>query len=1241
MKNNAIKYRVLYVTLFFAAFSACQQPETPVKKPSTGPGTSATPVLEQLEIYDDTDKENPLALSNSNINTDTNIVTAHESAEAIFVVVKAQYPTETEIDIFVGSMHKYPPGLEGDGIPLTKNLFINISVEVLGTLNKKTYSIGVIKGAISDIERELVTEPIGAHAIYWNGTGLPLNENKMPIEDAGYDTIETAWNAILEGGSGTADNPDIIMLGSDIKMKSASSLNMAGRHIKITVPPSRKYTIGRNKDETGLYYNGTFFNVNAAGASLTLTAEDLENTNGKVDSMLVLDGGAVWSAPRPDEPTGGANNAGTNATNQPMIAVSNGGILNMERWVVIQNFNAEQAVTGAINVGGVGSGTFNMHGGTITKNKSRDGALVLNANGTAHISGGSFEYNSTSGTPIGGGAIYMHAVAPPPQLTISGGVFIGNMVHIGNASQGGGAIYVGSGTLTIANPQTLAILEGLDGTPGSYVDAPTDPLPGHWMSAIENVDFSAKESFIEYQSMSSFSAPTANLTAYTDSIAAAGFILFKGNSSKAVGGETGGGTIMINSTATITGEARIFDALFEDSASMANGGAISAKNKDGYVIKNSIFRYNNASPTNAADVITGGGAIRNNIPARIGLIRLDNVLFTHNTAFKGGALYHTTPATETDTGTKNIVITNGVFTENEAKSTTPNTGFGGAILFSDVYNAVKIAASHFEDNTAKTGGGAIAFMGVGPVDINGGAGNLTKILNNTAGSGNSTGGGGLYIHRVGTITVDYTEIRDNTAKGAATGIVGGGGVLYTGGDVVTYPLLESTVEFLDNVVIAGNMAGDAANDTAYGGGIYNSSVKGTVVLADGATVGGTAAADANYAKRGGGIAVKGTSILDDSEFAGLRIVRSLPANSKPKVIGNGAVTVDGSEKITLVGGGIYTDGHVSLEIAGEVSNNKAVNGGGGIFVELNADGRTTDTGNFPKVNLASGALIKNNAVTEQDYSSGTPYKNGGGGIHILRSGEATNSYLLFTMNDEAEISNNQALRGAGIYLYNVAFFADPGITNFDTAGFVMSGGSIKENVVSSHSAAVGVMGGGVYLSGSDTPSLADSQKTGFCMTGGSIEGNKALGTLAAGGGVFLDNSIVKFIFKGGEIKKNEAGRCGGGVSIGNVSGPANIAGIKFAIDGGHFVENKAGTYGGAIFMYSTEPNVVTFTSGSFANNQYTNTVGNENGHTVYVSTSSMQIGVGNTMTLTSASGTYNVIDGDSAAYVYVYPEPAP
>jgi hypothetical protein len=240
-----------------------------------------------------------------------------------------------------------------------------------------------------------------------------------------------------------------------------------------------------------------------------------------------------------------------------------------------------------------------------------------------------------------------------------------------------------------------------------------------------------------------------------------------------------------------------------------------------------------------------------------------------------------------------------------------------------------------------------------------------------------------------------------------------------------------------------------------------------------------------------------------------------------------------------------------------------------------------------------------------------------------------------TDSDDVEISNNTAVQGAGIYLHNIAFDGTaPSATG--TAGFLMKGGSIKNNIASStNPLTLNIWGGGVYLT-STSPS-GNTQKTGFYMGGGSIEGNKALGSLAAGGGVLLDGLSI-FTFAGGEITGNEAGQCGGGVSVGSYAAVATVLGIKFLIDGGALADNKAGGYGGAIFMQSDKANAVDFKNGSFSNNKYTDTTITNGAHTLCVSTGNMYIGAGNSFILAAASlSGYQVINGDSDNYVYTTP----
>ena len=201
------------------------------------------------------------------------------------------------------------------------------------------------------------------------------------------------------------------------------------------------------------------------------------------------------------------------------------------------------------------------------------------------------------------------------------------------------------------------------------------------------------------------------------------------------------------------------------------------------------------------------------------------------------------------------------------------------------------------------------------------------------------------------------------------------------------------------------------------------------------------------------------------------ILKGINANNAPLVnVKGGKLTMKSGSVITgntntaTAGGGVYvskgdtlTSGTFTLE-GGEISNNKAVNQGGGVYFE-------GPTGDF----TMSGGVIKGNKTTDSISSSGA-------GVYIMKGN--------FTMKG-GEISDNDASssgtsRGGGVYFEAYTPYSDEDVIKI--SAFTMSGGVIKGNKA--------YEGGGVYINEGH-----------FTMSGAaSISGNNASGS---GGGVYL------------------------------------------------------------------------------------------------------------------------------------------
>lgn len=249
----------------------------------------------------------------------------------------------------------------------------------------------------------------------------------------------------------------------------------------------------------------------------------------------------------------------------------------------------------------------------------------------------------------------------------------------------------------------------------------------------------------------------------------------------------------------------------------------------------------------------------------------------------------------------------------------------------------------------------------------------------------------------------------------------------------------------------------------------------------------------------------GLSLITGIRVTGItcRLVNSKIYNNTSKngnaggvyIEGGNLIMEDGSSIIENTsnagfGGGIYSsiyehegtvyNGTVTIN-GGEVSENSAMYGGGGVYI---------DSGDF----TITGGEISENTTSSIDGE--------GGGVYVKDG--------TFTIENDALISKNTSCGNGG------GVFAEGGI-------ITINGGSISENIFSNNSSG----GGGIYLT--DTAHLT--------MTGGKISNNypegKDLSNDTFGGGVYVSGGT--FTMAGGEISNNYGFYGGGVATLGSFS----------------------------------------------------------------------------------------------------------
>ena len=271
--------------------------------------------------------------------------------------------------------------------------------------------------------------------------------------------------------------------------------------------------------------------------------------------------------------------------------------------------------------------------------------------------------------------------------------------------------------------------------------------------------------------------------------------------------------------------------------------------------------------------------------------------------------------------------------------------------------------------------------------------------------GSVTGDDGGGIRNFGTLTLDSSIVRNNSATGTPTSIngsflitnIGGkGGGIYNGG--------TSTV---NNSTISGN-------SSSSGSGIYN----GGTSTVNNSTISGNSASSSGIfpGVSGGGIYNGGTSTVSNSTISGNS------ASGDGGGIYNGGTstvsnsTISGNTASGLGGGGGIYNSRTSTVSNSTISGNTAsgLGGGGGIF---NSSGNSTVSNSTISGNSASsgggisngGGIFNssgNSTVSNSTISGNTASRNGGG----ISNGYSSILTLLFST-----ITQNQAANGGGVY----------------------------------------------------------------------------------------------------------------------------------------------------------------------------------------------------------------------------------
>lgn len=382
-----------------------------------------------------------------------------------------------------------------------------------------------------------------------------------------------------------------------------------------------------------------------------------------------------------------------------------------------------------------------------------------------------------------------------------------------------------------------------------------------------------------------------------------------------------------------------------------------------------------------------GGAIYNQ-----GILRLEDCVFTANSAEDGGAIYNTGELWISGClfeGNNAIVGGGAIWSAGQLeidssilRNNTVTYDLGGAL---DNRGQASITASHITGNSVNNLGGGI--YNKGRLDLVGSdvSGNFSKW------------GGGIHNDASGVAVLRFTSIQDNGAQHWGGGIdnlgemtvyssqvlnnqaVNFGGGIYNTGDMN-----------LEDTKVADNRGYDypSSSSQILGGGIYNEH---DLTLTRGVVI-------TNHASLGGGIYNQGSlKILDNSQISQNTAEVNGGGVFNLSILDASQATFDHNEAKSQDGGGIFNDSAGVADLSDcQVVSNAASLKGGGVFNlgEFNLL-RSQVNANFAR-DMGAGVYSSGKTSLDDSTVSGNSSWNYGGGI--FNSGEMSIAGSLISTN---------------------------------------------------------------------------------------------------------------------------------------------------------------------------------------------------------------------------------------------------
>ena len=688
------------------------------------------------------------------------------------------------------------------------------------------------------------------------------------------------------------------------------------------------------------------------------------------------------------------------------------------------------------------------HGGAIYVVYSTDEATQVKTPGVLTVTGGTF----TDNTAVGGGAV---SVRTSCEASFDGTTFTGNEVSgddgkVDGYSEGGGAVYVGYGKLTMNNVTASENISENYGGMAHLLDTEAT-ITNSTFTENEAGDGGAiwtKDGGALILTNSTFTGNKATASAGAVYVAKSitgelKNLVFNGNTAG-----TNAGALYLHESAVTTAKLDM-----QNNAATGNGGAVYLNAVVLNVTADDVFKGNSADGHGGAVYLT-----YNSDKVGASLIGT-NAVFENNTAKAGGAISSRSYC--------NVELTGGALRNN--KSTAPQSDkdrLGGGAIYTNT-NTLKLHGVTVENNTCEYYGGAI-FASDAAVTID-----EKSVLK---GNGAITGVA-LYLYSSGSATLNDVTVTENIyTKGSSNGVIYASGSVALDVEKVTATNNKSVNGgvFYCSGTVSGTIKDSVftGNIATGNGGVIDFRSSGTLDIT-GCTI------TKNTAKNGGAIYCENGTINVNDPLTENTATASGGAIS---VAGKGVVNVLATATLSAnsapIGGAVYLDMGGTANINGAtLENNKAEKGNGGAIA---ATDKSTETPAPVTLNITN-ATLKNNTARY------------GGAVYMDKAATATVTGGNF-INNTAELGGAIYNIQATLNLENATFTANHATTNggaIDTVGGAVNGvADFDENSAVGHGGAIYV----AYVKGTDGAANINGVVN---LTGGSFTNNTAV----AGGAV--------------------------------------------------------------------------------------------------------------------------------------------